>query len=277
MGTNIKCGMKNGKEIFSICPIKSVLVMPVPDGTTWTKSKANPVLKTGPEGAWDNSSLGWHAVLNSAGVKIKIWYGASDDPNRLGSIGYGESDTRVPVLTIICESLLDTTMTLEVETSQDGSIYIIPLGTRLVADSIVKYKVASTDALANTLTRIPLNEVQHGEYLVTAVSHFRCVCYQGVAIKLVEDLMPPSLTLAKVSINYSEPIIATSSKDGILFLVDELTPAKIHYIRSCRFLIDSSMVKANVPIKLRYGLLGSISLILMKTGLVFIPIQPMSF
>jgi hypothetical protein len=161
-----------------------------------------------------------------------------------------EKVTKVPVLTIICESLLDTTMTLEVETSQDGSIYIIPLGTRLVADSIVKYKVASTDALANTLTRIPLNEVQHGEYLVTAVSHFRCVCYQGVAIKLVEDLMPPSLTLAKVSINYSEPIIATSSKDGILFLVDELTPAKIHYIRSCRFLIDSSMVKANVPIEL---------------------------
>jgi hypothetical protein len=209
---------------------------------------AGPVLERGPEGSWDDSSPGGHAVLDSAGIVYKMWYGASDDPNRIGNIGYAESDTRIPVLTLIGEPLLDTSMVLEAVSTRDGSILMAFPGPEMPADSVVKYAVASVHAVANVPTRIPLTAVQPGSYMVTAISDSGCICYRGVTIRIVDDLKPPDVLLEKKSIHYGESIIASSSKDGVLFLVENGTPANMYYIRNSRFLIDSAVVKSNIPV-----------------------------
>ena len=58
------------------------------DGINWTKDLSNPVLSTGPSGAWDSQSVACMSVLDSSG-KYKMWYFGSK-LNVSTCIGYAE-------------------------------------------------------------------------------------------------------------------------------------------------------------------------------------------
>ncbi|MCK4921017.1 MAG: Ig-like domain-containing protein, partial [Bacteroidales bacterium] len=58
------------------------------DGSVWTKF-GNPVLRHGSAGSWDAESVLPDAIIDSAGVKYKMWYGGGS--NGKASIGYAES------------------------------------------------------------------------------------------------------------------------------------------------------------------------------------------
>ncbi len=61
------------------------------DGSNWTKFAGNPVLKKGPYGSWDAGSVFGINVIDSAGIKYKMWYvGKSEGWNT--KVGYAESD-----------------------------------------------------------------------------------------------------------------------------------------------------------------------------------------
>ena len=60
------------------------------DGSSWTKHANNPVLNKGPAGSWDEREVVFCTVIDSAGVKYKMWYGGSKTA-QTGSIGYAES------------------------------------------------------------------------------------------------------------------------------------------------------------------------------------------
>jgi predicted GH43/DUF377 family glycosyl hydrolase len=57
------------------------------DGSNWTKSSANPVLIPGKSGSWDYRSVAGMSMIDSAGVKYKLWYWGSKTA-LTGSIGY---------------------------------------------------------------------------------------------------------------------------------------------------------------------------------------------
>jgi hypothetical protein len=59
------------------------------DGSNWTKYSSNPVLKTGRSGNWDSWSVANMSVIDSSGVKYKMWYFGSNKVST-ASIGYAE-------------------------------------------------------------------------------------------------------------------------------------------------------------------------------------------
>lgn len=60
------------------------------DGSKWTKYPLNPVLNTGQLGDWDSRSVATLSVMDSSGVKYKMWYWGNQAENT-ASIGYAES------------------------------------------------------------------------------------------------------------------------------------------------------------------------------------------
>jgi hypothetical protein len=60
------------------------------DGSKWTKSPFNPVMSRGGSGTWDSRSILTMSVMDSSGVKYKMWYGGSKTEGT-GSIGYAEA------------------------------------------------------------------------------------------------------------------------------------------------------------------------------------------
>lgn len=62
------------------------------DGSNWTKYDDNPVVIEGSTGTWDAKSVGFCSVVDSAGIKYKMWYSGSNT-DETGSIGYAESDS----------------------------------------------------------------------------------------------------------------------------------------------------------------------------------------
>jgi predicted GH43/DUF377 family glycosyl hydrolase len=60
------------------------------DGTNWMKYGIGPVFAKGSPGSWDDLSVQWCTVIDSAGVKYKMWYCGSHI-EETGNIGYAES------------------------------------------------------------------------------------------------------------------------------------------------------------------------------------------
>lgn len=60
------------------------------DGSIWTKYASNPVLLPGQTGSWDSRAIMPMTVMDSSGVKYKMWYQGSKEEN-FGSIGYAEA------------------------------------------------------------------------------------------------------------------------------------------------------------------------------------------
>ncbi len=217
------------------------------DGSVWTKYDNNPVLRKGSTGSWDVKSVAFCSVIDSSGVKYKLWYGGSQSDGT-GSIGYAESDTRVPYLSLISSKpVYDSTDTVVAEIVLDGIIYIVPEGTSSAIDSILKYKVASADALANTEAKIPLTDLSIGTYTILGVSSMGFVSTNPLLLEVVADAAPPSLTLESDIVNEGDTIFATSTKDGTIFLVNEGQSDDLSMIRL--FLIDSLTAQANIPVE----------------------------
>lgn len=59
-----------------------------PDGITWTKDSANPVLNAGPTGSWDDRGVADPAVQRN-GATYQMWYWGFD--GAVGRIGYASS------------------------------------------------------------------------------------------------------------------------------------------------------------------------------------------
>ena len=214
------------------------------DGSTWTKYPKNPVLHEGSAGSWDSQYVAWGSVVDSAGVKYKMWYCGSQ-VDATGSIGYVESDARLPVLWVKNDILVDATDTVVAEIHRDGIIYIVPDGTSPVKDSIVKYKLESVEATANTEVQIPLTDFSLGHYTVVAVSNQEFVSPNPFPFQIIPDATPPVLTLISNTVQSGEFIRATSTKDAILYLIKTQLPPDLTLIRNPNFLIDSIEATAN--------------------------------
>ncbi len=59
-----------------------------PDGSSWTRDPANPVLVRGGDGEWDSDSASFPAVIHD-GTEFRMWYSASD--GEVGAVGYATS------------------------------------------------------------------------------------------------------------------------------------------------------------------------------------------
>jgi len=65
------------------------------DGSIWTKCNNNPVMKKGSPGSWDDRSVYSPSVIDSAGIKYKMWYsGRYARPT--GPIRVGIAESRIP-------------------------------------------------------------------------------------------------------------------------------------------------------------------------------------
>jgi len=207
----------------------------------------NPIFRKGLAGSWDSQYVGTSSVIDSAGVKYKMWYGGGQT-GATGSIGYAESDTRDPYPSVIeSKSVYDSTDTVVAEIVLDGTIYIVPDGTSPVIDSIIKYKVASVDALANTEVQLPLTDLSIGKYTLLAVSNMGFVSTNPFLLEVVVDAAPPGLTLAKDTVEQEDPIVATSTKDGMIYLVKVNTPPDLSMILHPFYCIDSLTALADIP------------------------------
>jgi predicted GH43/DUF377 family glycosyl hydrolase len=60
------------------------------DGSVWMKYPSNPVMNAGSAESWDSRSVSPMSVMDSSGVKYKMWYWGSQ-ALRTASIGYAES------------------------------------------------------------------------------------------------------------------------------------------------------------------------------------------
>ena len=144
--------------------------------------------------------------------------------------------------------LVDATDTLFAEIYKDGIIYIVPEGTSPVNDSITKYKLAYVEATAYTEIQIPLTDYSLGQYVVIAVSNSEFVSPEPFPFQVVDDARLPVLTLAEDTVRRA-PIIATSSKDGVLYLLKTPVTPDLSLVRNPNFLIDSSDATAGVPVE----------------------------
>jgi len=61
-----------------------------PDGSTWTKHAANPVMEVDASGSWDGAWLRPASVIDDDGT-LRMWFSGSQDGVEGGRIGYAES------------------------------------------------------------------------------------------------------------------------------------------------------------------------------------------
>jgi len=120
-------------------------------------------------------------------------------------------------------SIVDPADTLEVEMDTDGTVYIVPVGTLAVMDSIIKFHVLSSTASANTKVYLPLNGIPCGEYVLYGAdtdSHITI----PLPLVVVPDASPPLVTLERNIVDKEDSIRVTSTKDGTIYLVTANTP-----------------------------------------------------
>ena len=132
------------------------------DGSHWTKYSSNPVL-SGTPGSWDATSVGFCSVVDSAGVKYKMWYSGCNS-GQTGSIGYTEMDA--------------SSFGIEDFSDNGLSVYPNPVNEQLTINSEVfgqfHYKITSMNGKqlyngyfkGNALS-IDLSSLQSGIYLIT--------------------------------------------------------------------------------------------------------------
>ena len=219
------------------------------DGSVWTKYENNPVLKKGPTLSWDNKMVGrCDVIFESTEHKYKMWYfGLSTAGTR--NTGYAESDARLPALWVKNKMLVEATDTIYAEIHIDGIIYVVPEGTSPVSDSIDKYKLSYVKATANVEIQIPLADYSLGQYVVIAVSDSEFVSPDPFPFKVVPDANPPYLTIAEDTVRRADPILATSTKDGILYLLNTPVTPDLSLVRNPNFLIDSIAATADIQVE----------------------------
>jgi len=99
-----------------------------PDGTTWTKHAANPVMSAGPVGSFDDGSI-WPGTVIFDGEKYRMWYtGERDVDDFVWTIGYAESDdglswTRHPEPVVVPDPAWNDFIVYAPAVVFDGSTY----------------------------------------------------------------------------------------------------------------------------------------------------------
>jgi predicted GH43/DUF377 family glycosyl hydrolase len=131
------------------------------NGSVWMKYPSNPVMNTGSAGSWDSRSVSAMSVMDSSGVKYKMWYWGSDTVGT-GSIGYAESlldvidDNKMTGLSIYPNPAEES---LTIETNRSG-LYTIAL-TNLSGQLIFSAE------MEGPVIRINLSTFQKGLYFIT--------------------------------------------------------------------------------------------------------------
>lgn len=129
---------------------------------TWVKYSGNPVLRKGAAGSWDKECLWSGTVLDSAGIKYKMWYRGTDGSS--SAFGYAESDT--------------TTTGFESNTISQIRIFPIPATDFLTLQIIIQghSKIEITSLNGNLLYnqeiegshhQIDLSSFRKGVYFIT--------------------------------------------------------------------------------------------------------------
>jgi len=215
------------------------------DGSVWTKYADNPVIPKGPAGSWDDKSIEYFSVIDSAGVKYKMWYQGNE-----AAIGYAYSDKRVPWLTVPKpKPVFDSTDIITGKTDLDGVIYIVPYGTVPDIDTINKYMVVSTEVFANTEVQFPLTDLAIGHYTVYAISNQGFINNNLETLTIVPDASVPKITLEEGTVYQPNAIKVRSTKDGMLYLVTKGTPSDLSKIKTSPYLVDSINAGANVLVE----------------------------
>jgi predicted GH43/DUF377 family glycosyl hydrolase len=136
------------------------------DGSSWEKSYLhNPILIPSESGGWDDKSVAFNVVMDSAGVKYKTWYCGSRG-GQTGSIGYAESlrETRVEDINIpglfIYPNPTNSFLIIESGYPNISEIEIISLNGQLIY----------TKELERTTLQIDLSSFQKGVYIITIMS-----------------------------------------------------------------------------------------------------------
>lgn len=144
------------------------------DGSTWEKYGNNPVISKGPSGSWDGLCAGRNVVLfDSTEFKYKTWYTGT---NRSGYeiIGYAVSDTCSDyILPVIhCDSSeFYQPEYIEVMSTEDGVIYLVPFPTKQDLNEIFEKSIVSVEVNANTTYQMELPEPSppNGLYYLYAI------------------------------------------------------------------------------------------------------------
>ncbi len=143
--------------------------------------------------------------------------------------------------------------------NKEGIIHLVPYGISPVIDSINKYTLASVDVLANTEVNVPLTYLPVGQYMVVAVSNMEFVCPNPFLLQVVPDASLPELTIAEDTVSGAH-ITATSTKDGILYLLKTPLTPDLSLVRNPNFLIDSLVATSDVPVEFSTsGLIKNVS------------------
>ncbi len=134
------------------------------DGSTWTKYPSNPVLNTGQSGDWDSRSVATLSVMDSSGVKYKMWYCGSNAEST-GSIGYAEStccswtNIHDHIMTGLSIYPNPTEEILTIETNR-SELYTIDLTT-------LSGQLLYSNKMEGPTIKINLSSLQNGLYFIT--------------------------------------------------------------------------------------------------------------
>jgi hypothetical protein len=210
------------------------------DGSSWEKYPINPVFRKSSPGSWDSQFIFKCNVIDSCGIKYKMWY-CGGNATGMGSIGYAESDTRIPYLFFDARPCYGSTDTVVARIDLDGVIYIVPEGTTLVTDSILTCKVASEDATAGSEVQVPFEGLSIGQYTIVAASSAGFICTNPCHFDVVENNDPPNLELANDKVILGDTIFVKSDKHGTIYLVTSSTTPETIFDRPPK---DSSQVTA---------------------------------
>jgi len=141
------------------------------DGIQW-ESYPHPVLIPGPYGSWDSRSIGRTIVLYDSVIhQFKMWYsGSSRNDNLEEAIGYAVSDTcsdfTIPVLS--AEEFHYTLDPIEVSSSENGMIYLVPYANYYTLEAIRAASIDSVVAIANKAVLIPTVDLEILNYRIYA-------------------------------------------------------------------------------------------------------------
>jgi N-acetylneuraminic acid mutarotase len=91
------------------------------DGNDWEKYTGNPVMKKGPGGSWDNRSVFAPNVIDSAGVKYKMWYNGRP-PGSSWGVKFGYAETYEPAWMELTP--MDIRLGQAISASIDSVIYV---------------------------------------------------------------------------------------------------------------------------------------------------------
>lgn len=135
------------------------------DGSQWTKHSANPVLNGTPD-SWDAASVGFCSVIDSAGVKYKMWYSGCNSGQN-GCIGYAEMDA--------------SSLGIDDHRHDGISVYPNPVKEHLILHSDLvdrfHYEITSVNGqkvcngyVQGNIQRIDLSSIPDGVYFITIKS-----------------------------------------------------------------------------------------------------------